>query len=973
MQLPPPLDALYRDARPLGAGGQARVFLATRVEGGEAVAVKLLHWDAPASARDRLRREAMALASLRHPHLVRFLDVHLDLDPPALVMEAIQGRDLRHHLDGRGAFPPERAREISQALASALAFLHAKGCVHRDVKPENVLLTADRGPVLVDLGLVSVEGAEALTRTGAVVGTPLYTAPETYAGDPGTPATDVFSLGLLLHECLTGRRAFEVVELMAAGRGGSLPPDPPAALQAAFGPRVAATLAADPRDRPAADEVARALGASEVGSDAAKRGAGEARAPAPPRRPSPLPSSDPRPTRDAPGTGRARPWMVGLFLACVALGLLWPSAPPALTSLRLEPDPFGVRLRWDGAELGPTPVEVVAGEVVIATLDPGVGARHLDLPLEGPTRLRLRREGVAVPVGEGAAPEVRAEPAALPGPEAARLVLGPGGLEVHLDWPGPFTPRLALRTRKRRWWAEVREASSARVAPLERALVDPGFLQVDVAPPFADAVRDAAPLARWDLEPGVRMLSRTVYTSGDPARVPAVEDLKEGAALAPVPYDPSATANRFDVVTIFDPGGVRAELGGKTWTLLPGVDDVGPFLLGLADDLEADGLLWPLPDGFLWASDFHVEALSGGVALRGGFSDPKPHLGRGWLTSHELGQMDVHRLAPLDGRGSGPRAGPLRTPDGGAVLVYEDLRLQVAGPDGRLEPLAPPPGGRTFFPRRAGRRTRGRWAVLGGYWGPWFTGEGEPPGRGLLLVDLAEKRIRGGVSGLPGNIPAPAVVVDEGGEAVAYLVSGADEFRLDLAAFLAQRPPDDLPVDAAVLLSSGVLQRRPLLEARDHRARDHIQRGSSRSVGPWGVMGLLEPARDAAGNRGVDLSSGLPLDHWQPLVRLYGPEGATTVAVSDGPFPAGGPWQEGVSVDLDVERGLAAALAETAEGRFTLDLLALQAARPVIRWSLRPPPIGILAPTLSGPGTWLMLFGGKALRYPHPLGPGAAP
>src|SRR6476661_1160353 len=213
---PAALDALaseYEILRELGRGGTAVVYLARHRASGEEVAIKLVR---DQFARDeeavaRLAREARFVAQLHHPNVVPVRDV-LDLGDGsvALVMNHVPGQTLRQILRDEGALPPDRTSRILRDLARALDAAHGMGIVHRDVKPENVFVTDEDRAVLADFGIARSMSPEAqqLTMHGVAIGTPAYMAPEQIDGLELDARADIYSLGLLGWEMLTGRRPF---------------------------------------------------------------------------------------------------------------------------------------------------------------------------------------------------------------------------------------------------------------------------------------------------------------------------------------------------------------------------------------------------------------------------------------------------------------------------------------------------------------------------------------------------------------------------------------------------------------------------------------------------------------------------------------------------------------------------------------------------------------------------------------------
>ncbi|WP_030478601.1 serine/threonine-protein kinase [Lentzea albidocapillata] len=198
----------YRLGEVLGTGGVAQVRRARDVLLARDVAVKLFRPGEDLSDARRIDNEICALAGLSHPGLVTVYDADPGGETPYVVLELIEGRTLRERVED-GPMAVEDMRRLGAALADALAHVHARGFIHRDIKPSNVLLDDDEIPRLADFGLVSMAGGAGLTRTGQVVGTAAYLAPEQVRGQEVTAAADVYALGLVLLECLTGHREYE--------------------------------------------------------------------------------------------------------------------------------------------------------------------------------------------------------------------------------------------------------------------------------------------------------------------------------------------------------------------------------------------------------------------------------------------------------------------------------------------------------------------------------------------------------------------------------------------------------------------------------------------------------------------------------------------------------------------------------------------------------------------------------------------
>jgi hypothetical protein len=209
------LGGRYRLRHEVARGGMAAVWAAEDTLLERDVAIKLLH---PQYARDaeflqRFRGEARAAARLSHPNIVPIYDVGEDPDRetrvPFIVMELVDGGNLKDLVRRAGRLPESAIRSIGAALAGALDYAHGRGIIHRDVKPQNVLLGSDDRPRLTDFGIAQAMAGTGLTRTGAVMGSVQYIAPELVRGKPATPASDLYGLGAVLYELATGRVPFE--------------------------------------------------------------------------------------------------------------------------------------------------------------------------------------------------------------------------------------------------------------------------------------------------------------------------------------------------------------------------------------------------------------------------------------------------------------------------------------------------------------------------------------------------------------------------------------------------------------------------------------------------------------------------------------------------------------------------------------------------------------------------------------------
>jgi len=261
----------YRVEREIGRGGGARVFLA-RDAAGRAVALKVLHPELLTDlAADRFLREMQVVAQLHHPNIAPLVDSGARGWLVFYAMRYIEGPSLRRRLDAGGPLGVEETRRLAADLLAALDHAHARGIVHRDVKPENIVLAA-AGAVLLDFGIaraIAASAGDRVTRTGTAVGTSTYMSPEQIRGVRELdPRSDLYSVGCVLFECLAGEPPFvhanELVVLRRhlteaapplRARRSDAPPDLASAVDRA--------LAKEPSDRwPSAAEMARALGIS---------------------------------------------------------------------------------------------------------------------------------------------------------------------------------------------------------------------------------------------------------------------------------------------------------------------------------------------------------------------------------------------------------------------------------------------------------------------------------------------------------------------------------------------------------------------------------------------------------------------------------------------------------------------------------------------------------------------------------------
>jgi serine/threonine protein kinase len=256
------LAGRYRILGDLGRGGAADVYRAEDERLGRTVAVKVFRADAGGLA-DAARHgsEMRLLARLNHPGLVAIYDAGLDAatshaSRPFLVMEYVAGRSLAERL-GDGPMDEQQAIALTQQLADALAYIHGERIVHRDVKPANVLLdpSATMRSKLTDFGIARSLGDPKLTADGLTIGTAAYLSPEQALGSDLGPESDVYSLGLVVLECLTGVPAFAGSAIESAVARLHRDPVVPDGLEPGFASLLTAMTARQPQDRPSAADV----------------------------------------------------------------------------------------------------------------------------------------------------------------------------------------------------------------------------------------------------------------------------------------------------------------------------------------------------------------------------------------------------------------------------------------------------------------------------------------------------------------------------------------------------------------------------------------------------------------------------------------------------------------------------------------------------------------------------------------------
>ena len=238
------IDGRYRAQKRLGAGGMAEVWCAEDEVLGRRVALKLMggRFAEDPEFHERFRREAQAAAGMQHPNIVGVYDRSEWDGTPYIAMELVDGKTLKELVTERGPLPPDVAVGLTEQVLRALGYAHRRGIVHRDIKPQNVIIDRDGQAKVADFGIARAGDTSEMTQAGAIVGTMQYLSPEQAEGHPVDRRADLYSVGIVLYELLTGQRAVR-------RRGADLDRDQ--ADQRAPGPAgPAASPASRPRWRP---------------------------------------------------------------------------------------------------------------------------------------------------------------------------------------------------------------------------------------------------------------------------------------------------------------------------------------------------------------------------------------------------------------------------------------------------------------------------------------------------------------------------------------------------------------------------------------------------------------------------------------------------------------------------------------------------------------------------------------------------
>ncbi|MFY7070009.1 serine/threonine-protein kinase [Nocardiopsis changdeensis] len=255
------LSDRYRLEEQIGSGGMGTVWRATDTLLNRPVAVKLLHPSqmAEPTARQRFRTEGRITAGLSHPGIAQVFDYGEEDGRAYLIMELVVGEPLSQVLKERGGLTPDETLDFIGQAAQALAAAHARGVVHRDIKPGNLLVTGDGRLKLTDFGIARGDMSVTLTQTGMVMGTAQYISPEQASGRPATGSSDLYALGVVAYECLAGEPPFtgDSPVALALAHTRDEPPPLPDHVPADLDDLVFLLLCKDPEDRPAsAGEVA---------------------------------------------------------------------------------------------------------------------------------------------------------------------------------------------------------------------------------------------------------------------------------------------------------------------------------------------------------------------------------------------------------------------------------------------------------------------------------------------------------------------------------------------------------------------------------------------------------------------------------------------------------------------------------------------------------------------------------------------
>jgi beta-lactam-binding protein with PASTA domain len=304
------VDGRYRILGRIGSGGMADVYLAEDTHLGREVALKILHrrFAQDAEFVERFRREASSAAGLQHPNVVGVFDRGQHEATYYIAMEHLSGRTLKEVIASEGPLPPERVIDLGVQILRAAGFAHRRGVIHRDFKSQNVIVDAEGNAKVTDFGIARA-GTSEITETGSIMGTAHYLSPEQAQGHAVTPASDLYSIGVILYEMLTGQLPFQGDSAVSVALK-HLSEAPPAIsslradVDTALESVVMGALAKDPARRwHSADELAAALEAARVEMQARGNGGQDTAAFAPVPAPVPTPLDQAATAEAPPGGG----------------------------------------------------------------------------------------------------------------------------------------------------------------------------------------------------------------------------------------------------------------------------------------------------------------------------------------------------------------------------------------------------------------------------------------------------------------------------------------------------------------------------------------------------------------------------------------------------------------------------------------------------------------------------------------------
>jgi beta-lactam-binding protein with PASTA domain len=449
------IDGRYRVIARIGSGGMADVYRCEDLQLGRQVAVKLLHrrFSEDHEFVERFRREASSAASLSHPNVVGVFDRGEWDGTYYIAMEYLGGRQLKELVREVGPLDVLQAIDITVQVLSAAGFAHQRGVVHRDIKPHNVMVDADGRVKVTDFGIARA-GASEITETGSIIGTVQYLSPEQAQGAGVSPRSDLYSIGVMLYELVTGRLPFDGDSAVTiALKQISELPVPPSALNPAVSPELDAivlcAMEKDPERRFAdAAEFLAALDDERERlrwpvSDRTAEFAGAATAAEPPPPPAPVYEApavwerEPEPDEypPAPGRGTRWPWVVAaaVVVAVVVIllvVLLGPGAKRKVPGVvgQMEANALSA-LQTAGFTPVPTQVTTNAPLGVVISQSPGPGAQA--------------KKGAAVQIAVSVGPGVAQVPAGLAGRTAAvakRLLVKAGFNPIESTSPSTTVP-----------------------------------------------------------------------------------------------------------------------------------------------------------------------------------------------------------------------------------------------------------------------------------------------------------------------------------------------------------------------------------------------------------------------------------------------------------------------------------------------------------------------------------------------------